>query len=46
MAAWVKEDPGITGKEIVARFANLEPPVTVTERTAQRYRADALGRMK
>lgn len=38
---WLGQSPHLTAEEIIARFACLVPPVTVSHATAKRYRAQA-----
>lgn len=46
VAQWLEEDPKLTGKQIVAKFASLIPPVEVSLATANRYKAEARAKQK
>jgi hypothetical protein len=38
---WLADDADLTGEQIVARFANQDPPVPISLASANRYKADA-----
>jgi putative DNA primase/helicase len=41
---WLDDEPGLTGEQIVDKFAALVPPVEISVATARRYRAEAQKR--
>jgi len=41
VAEWLKNEPGLTGEQIVARFAAMVPPIKISVATARRYASQA-----